>query len=37
MLAIRGPVYEATADLVLQTDNMSFYEIICQIENLLKL
>jgi len=36
MLAIRGPVYEATADLVLQTDNMSFYEIICQIEKLLK-
>ncbi|MBP3578469.1 MAG: hypothetical protein J6K15_10190, partial [Lachnospiraceae bacterium] len=35
MLAIRGPVYEATADLVLQTDNMSFYEIICQIEKLL--
>ena len=32
MLAIRGPVYEAAADLVLQTDNMSFYEIICQIE-----
>lgn len=36
MLAVRGPVYEATADLVLQTDNMSFYEIICQIEKLLK-
>ena len=36
MLAIRGPVYEATADVVLQTDNMSFYEIICRIENLLK-
>ena len=36
MLAIRGPVYETTADLVLQTDNMSFYEIICQIEKLLK-
>lgn len=35
MLAIRGPVYEACADLVLQTDNMSFYEIICQIEKLL--
>lgn len=32
MLAIRGPVYEAAADLVLQTDTMSFYEIICQIE-----
>ena len=37
MLAVRGPVYEATADVVLQTDNMSFYEIICQIENLLKI
>ena len=36
MLTIRGPVYEACADLVLQTDNMSFYEIICQIEKLLK-
>ena len=36
MLAIRGPVYEACADLVLQTDNMSLYEIICQIEKLLK-
>ena len=36
MLAIRGPVYEACADLVLQTDNMSFYEIICQIEKILK-
>ena len=36
MLAVRGPVYEACADMVLQTDNMSFYEIICQIENLLK-
>ncbi len=35
MLAVRGPVYEACADVVLQTDTMSFYEIICQIENLL--
>ena len=35
MLAIRGPVYEACADVVLQTDNMSFYEIICRIEKLL--
>jgi len=35
MLAIRGPVYEACADVVLQTDDMSFYEIICQIEKLL--
>ena len=37
MLDIRGPVYEATADVVLQTDHMSFYEIICQIENMLKI
>ena len=36
MLAIRGPVYERTAHVVLQTDTMSFYEIICQIEKLLK-
>ena len=36
MLAVRGPVYEACADLVLQTDGMSFYEIICHIEKLLK-
>jgi shikimate kinase len=36
MLAVRGPVYEACADLILQTDNMSFYEIICHIEKLLK-
>ena len=35
MLAVRGPVYEACADLVLQTDTMSFYEIICNIEKLL--
>lgn len=35
MLAIRGPVYEECADLVLQTDQMSFYEIICQIEKIL--
>ena len=35
MLAIRGPVYEECADLVLQADSMSFYEIICQIEKLL--
>ena len=35
MLAVRGPVYEACADVVLQTDNMSFYEIICNIERLL--
>ena len=36
MLAIRGPVYESCADVVLQTDNMSFYEIICNIETILK-
>lgn len=36
MLAIRGPVYEACADVVLQVDNMSFYEIICCIEKILK-
>jgi len=36
MLAIRGPVYEACADVILQTDNMSFYEIICNIERLLE-
>ena len=35
MLAIRGPVYERVADVILETDNMSFYEIICQIEKLL--
>ena len=35
MLAIRGPVYEACADVVLKVDNMSFYEIICRIEKLL--
>lgn len=35
MLAVRGPVYEACADVILQTDNMSFYEIICHIEKLL--
>lgn len=35
MLAIRGPVYERVADVILETDNMSFYEIICRIEKLL--
>ena len=35
ILAIRGPVYESCADVVLQTDTMSFYEIICQIEKIL--
>ena len=36
MLAVRGPVYEAVADVVLETDGMSFYQIICKIENLVK-
>lgn len=36
MLAIRGPVYEAVADVVLETEGMSFYQIICKIENLIK-
>lgn len=36
MLAVREPVYERCADVVLQTDTMSFYEIICEIEKLLK-
>ena len=36
MLAVRGPVYEACADVVLQADRMSFYGIICQIEKILR-
>ena len=36
MLAVRGPVYEAVADVVLETDGMSFYQIICKIENLVR-
>lgn len=36
MMAIRGPVYEAVADTVLETDGMSFYQIICKIEGLIK-
>ncbi len=36
MLAVRGPVYEKTADVIMQTDDMSFYEIICWIEKLIK-
>lgn len=36
MLAVRGPVYERCADVTLQTDTMSFYEIICELERLLK-
>ena len=35
MLTVRGPVYESCADVVLQTDDMSFYEIICQFEKIL--
>lgn len=36
MLTVRGPVYEATADCILVTDAMSFYEIICQLEKIVK-
>ena len=36
MLSVRGPVYEAAADRILVTDTMSFYEIICQLEQLAK-
>lgn len=36
MLKIRGPVYEACADVILQADKMSFYEIICRMEKLLR-
>lgn len=36
MLTIRGPVYEACADVILQADRMSFYEIICRVETILK-
>ena len=36
MLKIRGPVYEACADVILQADKMSFYQIICRIEKILK-
>lgn len=36
MLMVRGPVYEKTADVILETDNMSFYEIICRIEKMIK-
>lgn len=36
MLTIRGPIYEAVADVVLETEGMSFYQIICKIENLIK-
>jgi len=36
MLAIRGPVYEAVADVIIETDGMSFYQIICRLENLVK-
>ena len=36
MLKIRGPVYEACADEILQADEMSFYEIISRIEKILR-
>lgn len=36
MLDIRGPVYEAVADVVLETGGKSFYEIICSLENIVK-
>ena len=36
MLKLRGPVYEAAADVILETDGKSFYEIICFLENILK-
>ena len=36
MLKVRNPVYEETADLILQTDAMSFYEIICRMEKLVR-
>lgn len=36
MLEIRGPVYESCADVVLQADKMTFYEIICHIEKILR-
>jgi len=36
MLAVRGPVYESVADVVLETNGKSFYEIICILENVLK-
>lgn len=36
MLQVRGPVYERTADVILETDDMSFYEIICRLEKMIK-
>lgn len=36
MLKVRGPVYEAVADVILETSGKSFYEIICFLENILK-
>lgn len=36
MLQVRGPVYERTADVILETDDMSFYEIICRLEKMVK-
>ena len=34
MLAIRNPVYEKVADIIVETDAMSIYETICCLENL---
>lgn len=36
MLKLRNPVYEETADVILKSDTMSFYEIICRLEKLVK-
>ena len=36
MLALREPVYEELADYILETQEKSFYEIICFLENILK-
>lgn len=36
MLEIRGPIYESVADVILETDGKSFYEMICFLENILK-
>lgn len=36
MLTLRGPVYESVADVILETNGKSFYEIICCLEDILK-
>ena len=36
MLELRNPVYEKVANVILQTDTMSIYEIICCLERLWK-